>query len=104
MCLKYSRGKFHEHFWGSFLEGEFLTLPNEICFEIKWPLLKIHDFIELVWKKCQLYEKMRQSTYGQCYTLACQALKNLITHNSAYQFTMDRIKTICLFYKVCVLV
>ena len=63
-------------------------------------MLNSHDFIELVWKKCQLYEKMRQSTHGQCYTLACQALKNLITHNSAYQFTMERIKTICLFFKV----
>ena len=29
-------------------------------------MLKSHDFIELVWKKCQLYEKMRQSNYGQC--------------------------------------
>lgn len=55
------------------------------------------DFIEAVWKKCQLYEKMQQT---HAYSLACQALKNLITHNSAYQFTMERIKTICLFFKV----
>ena len=64
-------------------------------------MLNSHDFIELVWKKCQLYEKMRQSSQnGESYKLACQALKNLITHNSAYQFTMERIKTICLFFKV----
>ena len=60
-------------------------------------MLEKSDFIEMVWKKCQLYEKMQQ-THG--YSLACQALKNLITHNSAYQFTMDRIKTMCLFFKV----
>lgn len=60
-------------------------------------MLHNFDFIEAVWKKCQLYEKMQQT---QAYSLACQALKNLITHNSAYQFTMERIKTICLFFKV----
>ena len=59
-------------------------------------MLTFTDFIELVWKRCQLYVRMR----SQPYSLACQALKNLISHASAYQFTTERLKTMCLFFKV----
>ena len=57
------------------------------------------NLMEIVWKKCQLFEKMRNKS-GNGYNLACQVLRNLITHNSNYQFTMERIKTMCLFFKV----
>lgn len=59
-------------------------------------MMAFTDFMELVWKRCQLYVRMR----SQPYSLACQALKNLISHASTYQFTTERIKTMCLFFKV----
>ena len=60
-------------------------------------LLAFADFIELVWKRCQLYQRIR---HGQSYASACRALYNLIRHSSAYQFSTDRLKTMCLFFKV----
>ncbi len=53
------------------------------------------ETLELVWKKCKLYEKSSPVAYG----LACQLLKNLLTLNAVVQLSIDRIKTFCLFFK-----
>ena len=61
-------------------------------------MLEFTDFVELVWKRCQLYVRMRSQP---CYSLACHALRNLINQASTYnKFTTERIKTMCLFFKV----
>ena len=71
-----------------------------ICFyfDFFFQFVEFTDFVELVWKRCQLYVRMRSQP---CYSLACHALRNLINQASTYnKFTTERIKTMCLFFKV----
>ena len=77
---------------------KFMVAVTEQSVSVVEALLAFTDFIELVWKRCQLYQRIR---HGQSYASACRALYNLIRHGSAYQFSTDRLKTMCLFFKVC---
>ena len=76
---------------------KFMVAVTEQSEAVVEALLAFADFIELVWKRCQLYQRIR---HGQSYASACRALYNLIRHSSAYQFSTDRLKTMCLFFKV----
>ena len=79
---------------------KFMVAVTEQSEAVAEALLAFADFIELVWKRCQLYQRIR---HGQSYASACRALYNLIRHSSAYQFSTDRLKTMCLFFKVFIL-
>ena len=83
----------------SFMDGPFLDFSKRsILFWFFFQFVEFTDFVELVWKRCQLYVRMRSQP---CYSLACHALRNLINQASTYnKFTTERIKTMCLFFKV----
>jgi hypothetical protein len=57
------------------------------------------DFMCTITKKCRQYQPMKNN---QPYNYICQILRNLLTHNSNYQFaTQDHLKSICLFFQMC---
>ena len=57
------------------------------------------DFMCMITKKCRQYQPMKNN---QPYNYICQILRNLLTHNSHYQFaTPDQLKSICLFFQMC---
>ena len=61
---------------------------------------KKDDFMCLITKKCRQYQPMKNN---QPYNYICQILRNLLTHNSNYQFsTPEHLKSICLFFQMCV--
>ena len=83
----------------SFMDSPLLIFPKGVYyFDFFFQFVEFTDFVELVWKRCQLYVRMRSQP---CYSLACHALRNLINQASTYnKFTTERIKTMCLFFKV----
>jgi hypothetical protein len=57
------------------------------------------DFMCIITKKCRQYQPMKNN---HPYNYICQILRNLLTHNSNYQFaTPDHLKSICLFFQMC---
>ena len=57
------------------------------------------DFMCVITKKCRQYQPMKNH---QPYNYICQILRNLLTHNSNYQFSSpEQLKSICLFFQMC---
>ena len=57
------------------------------------------DFMCVITKKCRQYQPMNNR---QPYNYICQILRNLLTHNSNYQFSNpEQLKSICLFFQMC---
>ena len=57
------------------------------------------DFMCTITKKCRHYQPMKNN---QPYNFLCQILRNLLTHNSNYQFdNSEQLKSICLFFQMC---
>ena len=84
--------------WCHLWTAPFLIFPKYTILIFFFQFVEFTDFVELVWKRCQLYVRMRSQP---CYSLACHALRNLINQASTYnKFTTERIKTMCLFFKV----
>ena len=57
------------------------------------------DFMCTITKKCRHYQPMKNN---QPYNFLCQILRNLLTHNTSYQFdNSEQLKSICLFFQMC---
>ena len=57
------------------------------------------DFMCTITKKCRHYQPMKNN---QPYNFLCQILRNLLTHNTNYQFdNAEQLKSICLFFQMC---
>ena len=57
------------------------------------------DFMCTITRKCRHYQPMKNN---QPYNYLCQILRNLLTHNTSYQFdNTEQLKSICLFFQMC---
>ena len=83
---------------------KFLALITQNRLAVDWLLHKDNyprkeDFMCVITKKCRLYQPMKNN---QPYNFICQILRNLLTHNTNYQFsTPEQLKAICLFFQMC---